>query len=81
MGISGPWADSPDIIALYKFKNVWVLTQWALVPLGMTLLILLPCRQLKTFLGFNSMGLIAPRSKSLNVIEFHAFKNCKGLTL
>ena len=41
---STPWPDSLDIIDLGQVKkNAWVLTQWALVPLGPTLLILFPC--------------------------------------
>ena len=39
MGLSDPWADSLDIIALHTDKiHFQVLTQWALVSLGTTLL-------------------------------------------
>ena len=44
------------------------LTQWDLVTLGMTLLILLPFRQLKKLIGINPMGLSAPREYSLVII-------------
>ena len=42
MGLSAPWDDYLDIIALNPVNNnCQGLTQWALVPLGPTLLILL----------------------------------------
>ena len=47
MGLSDPWADSIDMIALRPVKNDLELTQWDLVYLGTTLFILLPYRQLK----------------------------------
>ena len=48
MGLSVPWDDSLDIIATQKSKiNLYGLTQWALVPLGKNLLMLLPCSHLK----------------------------------
>ena len=37
-----PWAGYIDIIALQTVKNGKELTQWDLVPIGTTLLILLP---------------------------------------
>ena len=46
MGLSAYWADSLDNIALDPVKNnCQGLTQWALVPLGPTPLLLLPCGQ------------------------------------
>ena len=47
MGITTPWAVFIYIIALQPVKNVWELTQWDLVYLGLTILILLPYIHLK----------------------------------
>ena len=45
MSLSDPWADSLDIISLQPVKHISRDAQWALVPLGPTLLILLSCGQ------------------------------------
>ena len=46
MGRSASWYNSLDIISLDPVtNNGYVLNQWSLVPLGNTLLVLLPCDQ------------------------------------
>ena len=60
MGLSAPWDDSLDNIALNPVLKYYGLTQWALVNLGTNILWLLPFRQLKRILRINPMVRSAP---------------------
>ena len=55
-------------------KNGWGLPQLDLMTLGMTILIILPVRQLKKRLGNNSKGLSSPRANYLVVIYLQTVK-------
>ena len=81
MVLSAPWDDSLQIIDLQPVKIYKGLTQWALVPLGMTLLRLLPCSLKTLFLGTNPTLLGKLRAESLENIKLQTVKNiCYGLT-
>ena len=75
MGLSSSWYDSYDIIALNAVKQFKGWTQWALVPLGPTLLRWFTCCQKEKLWEMNPIVLCAPWANFIDIIAFHPKKN------
>ena len=65
MGLSAPWDDSLEIIALYPVKNTRDEPNGTSCPLGKNL----------DMQGIKPMGLSAPWAYSLEIIALHTAKN------